>query len=98
MKFVWNIRGRFSWLVVLGTVTLLVCGPLSLLPAIYFSERTPDARVAFEYPDGHPVWVAPWLYHFSSVMHYLAIAGIVAFVIGVVLSSLRTRRHENAAS
>lgn len=80
-----------NWLVVLGTIMLLVCGPLSILPAICLSEKTPDAKVVFNYPEGHPIWVVPWLYYFSIAMHYLAIAGIVALVIGMVLSSLKTR-------
>jgi len=93
MKFIWNIKGKFSWLVVVGTIALLVCGPLSLLPAIYFSERTPEAKVIFDYPEGHPVWVAPWLYYLSTVMRYLAITGIVLVVIGALLSGVR-RKHE----
>jgi hypothetical protein len=93
MKFIWNIRGRFSWVLVLGTVMLLICGPLSELPAVYLSQRTPHARVIFDYPTGHPVWVEPWLYCFSKVMRYLAIVGIALVFIGGALGGARKRNE-----
>lgn len=93
MKSVRNIKERLNWLVVLGTITLLVCGPLSMLPAICLSEKTPDAKLYLGIPTD-PVWVMPWLYYFSMAMHYLAIAGIVAVVIGVVLAEHKDKSQK----
>ena len=79
------IRGRLNWIIAAGVAVVLVCAPLSMLPAVYFAERTPDAKVIFYYPRGNPVWVAPWLYYFSQAFRYLAFGGLALMIVGLAL-------------
>lgn len=78
--------------VFLGAAVLLTCGPLSVIPAVYLSEHTPKSRIVFDYPDGHPVWVAPWLFYTSKAFHCLALAGIGLALVGMFSTGWKKRK------
>ena len=67
----------------LGLLMIPVFSALSTGPAYLFSEHAEDAKIAFYFPKGQPVWVSPWLYHFSTVMQYLMFVGMAVAVCGV---------------
>src|SRR5947209_8168668 len=91
-----KIKGSKPMLIILaGIATTILCGPLSMLPAIAFSEHTPDARLVFYYPKSQPVWVAPWLYYFSLIMHFMMFIGVGLAVLGMLFSIRRKPAHKS---
>jgi len=77
---------------VLGFFMMPVCLALSVGPATWFSERTPDAKELPWHYGSEPIWVSPWLYYFSIVFHCLMWVGMLLAVVGLSWFVLKRKR------
>lgn len=84
MSFI-NIKGKDArpvLMFLLGLLIIPLSFALSTVPAYLLSSHTEDARTVFYFPKDQPVWVSPWLYHFSMAMHCLTYVGMAMAVFG----------------
>ena len=91
-----KIRGRDAkplLMFVLGLFMIPVCLAMSVGPATWLSERSPDAKALPWHYGSDTIWVSPWLYYLSMAFHYLMWGGMLLAVVGISWFVLK-RRHD----
>ena len=85
--------GRCALIFVTGLLMVPFCFLFSTVPAVLLSSAAPGARPLPYLGGGDLVWVAPWLYYFSSLFYYLTFASLGIAALGVLWFVWRTSQR-----